>query len=290
MNNIELRVVRAFTAGGQGGNPAGLVLDADHLSSPQKQAIATAAGLSETAFVSASGVASLKLEFFTPRRQIAHCGHATIATFGYLSATGRLADGMHSKETIDGVRHVRVAGGRAAMQQRSPRYSEVDAAAVLDALRLAPTEVLGAFAPTRVDTGNGFVLVGVRSSTVLAALVPDLQRIEALSEAYALVGFYVFSLAPGDGLDATARMFAPRFGIDEEAATGMAAGPLACLLYARGGPSSVRIEQGRHMPQPSPSLLEAELCLAPGGLVTDLWVAGEARLEATRRIHLGDPQ
>lgn len=284
MNHTELLIVRAFTAEGQGGNPAGLVLNADHLSAPEKQAIATAAGLSETAFVSASRVASLKLEFFTPRRQIAHCGHATIATFSYLSGTGRLADGKHSKETIDGLRDVRVAGGRAAMQQLSPCYADVDAAAVLDALKLAPEDVLEPFAPIRVDTGNGFILVGVRSPAVLAALVPDLPRIEALSETYDLVGFYVFSAAPGDGLDATARMFAPRFGIDEEAATGMAAGPLACLLHAHGGPSTFRIEQGRYMPQPSPSLLEAELRLTPGGIVTGLWVAGVARLEATRRI------
>ncbi|WP_245823732.1 PhzF family phenazine biosynthesis protein [Photobacterium proteolyticum] len=42
-------------------------------------------GLSETAFVSQSDVADFKLAFFTPNRRIAHCGHATIATFSCLT-------------------------------------------------------------------------------------------------------------------------------------------------------------------------------------------------------------
>jgi PhzF family phenazine biosynthesis protein len=47
-----VNIVNAFVDGGRGGNPAGVVLDADGLSAQQKQAIARLAGLSETAFVS----------------------------------------------------------------------------------------------------------------------------------------------------------------------------------------------------------------------------------------------
>lgn len=64
--HVEVRIVNAFTDGAAGGNPAGVVLDADALSTAQKQAIAARVGLSETAFVSASEVAPFKLEFFTP--------------------------------------------------------------------------------------------------------------------------------------------------------------------------------------------------------------------------------
>ena len=78
------------------------------------------------------------------------------------------------------------------------------------------------------STGNAFLIVGVRSAGDLEDLTPDFEAIERISDALDLIGFYVFTtdgLEPGD--DATARMFAPRFGIREESATGMAAGPLA---------------------------------------------------------------
>lgn len=78
--NVRVEIVNAFVDAGTGGNPAGVVLDADGLSDGQKLAVARQVGLSETAFVSASEVASFKLDFFTPARRIAHCGHATIAT------------------------------------------------------------------------------------------------------------------------------------------------------------------------------------------------------------------
>ena len=84
-NQFTVNVVNAFIDNGVGGNPAGVVLDADGLDRDTKQQIAAQAGLSETAFVSASDTAVFKLEFFTPTRQIAHCGHATVATFSYLA-------------------------------------------------------------------------------------------------------------------------------------------------------------------------------------------------------------
>jgi PhzF family phenazine biosynthesis protein len=64
---IDVQVVNAFIEGGQGGNPAGVVLDADHLTASQKQQIAAGVGLSETAFVSSSTAADFKLEFYTPK-------------------------------------------------------------------------------------------------------------------------------------------------------------------------------------------------------------------------------
>ena len=46
---IEIQIINAFTDGESGGNPAGVVLDADKLSVSQKLKIATKVGLSETA-------------------------------------------------------------------------------------------------------------------------------------------------------------------------------------------------------------------------------------------------
>ena len=103
---IEVQIVNAFIDGERGGNPAGVVVNANGMTAVQKLATAKAVGLSETAFVLASQIATFKLEFFTPTRQIAHCGHATIATFSLLQQLGMVSQGLHSKETIDGKRDI----------------------------------------------------------------------------------------------------------------------------------------------------------------------------------------
>ena len=114
---IPAQIVNGFVTGGIGGNPAGVVLDADELGETEMLGIAAKIGLSETAFVSSSDTEGFKLDFFTPNRRIAHCGHATIAAFSYLAELGRIAEGETSKETVDGPRKISIKNGAAYMEQ-----------------------------------------------------------------------------------------------------------------------------------------------------------------------------
>ena len=66
MHQLNIPVVRAFVDADQGGNPAGVVLNADQYDQVTRQRIATNVGLSETAFVSASPVADLNWNFLRP--------------------------------------------------------------------------------------------------------------------------------------------------------------------------------------------------------------------------------
>lgn len=122
---FDVHIVNAFTDDDAGGNPAGVVLEAGWMTHAQKLDAARQVGLSETAFVSASNVATIKLEFFTPTKQIAHCGHATIATFSLLRELGGVAAGQHTKETIDGTRRIQVSANIVLMEQRAPSYRNV---------------------------------------------------------------------------------------------------------------------------------------------------------------------
>lgn len=276
----EVNVINAFTKEGKGGNPAAVVLDADRFSAAQKQAIAAEAGLSETAFVGHSDAADFKLDFFTPVRQIAHCGHATIAAFSYLKQTGKIKGVVSSKMTVDGRREIRFVGEEAFMEQTAPRFfalNEEDEAAVSDALNLAENETLSP-SPVIVNTGNSFIILEVRDEAVLQNLRPRFDGIAKLSEKHGLVGFYVFAKPANTDVDATARMFAPAYGIEEEAATGMAAGPLACHLFRFGSrKTAYRIEQGRFMKTPSPSLIKVDLAVE-GNDVKGLYAGGSATL------------
>jgi PhzF family phenazine biosynthesis protein len=273
---IDVHTVNAFTDTGAGGNPAGVVLDADALTKAEKQRIAADVGFAETAFVSHSDIATFKLEFFTPNRQIAHCGHATIATFSLLRAQGRVGAGTLSKETIDGTRAIIVDGDRVFMEQRAPKIEDV----ALDALGVGD-----ATHGTVVDTGNRFLMIEAPSADALAAIVPDQARIADVSERLDLIGYYVYAReSRKPGRIATARMFAPRYGIDEEAGTGMAAGPLAALLHLRHGAGErVLIEQGALMPVPSPSVIEVRLDVADGA-IRGLMAGGRATVMGTRRV------
>ena len=235
---IEAHIINAFVDGKIGGNPAGVVLNADDLSSNQKLEIASKIGLSETAFVSSSKVADFKLDFFTPIKQIAHCGHATIATFVYLRELGLITKSKSSKETIDGNREIYFDGDMAFMEQVAPSYKEVNHSidAILSSLRISVDELLTNHNPVIVNTGNSFLIVPLKDEQTVLDAHADLDEIQRISEEFDLIGYYIFSQKTRvPGRDAATRMFAPRYGINEESATGMAAGPLACYLYDKMG-------------------------------------------------------
>lgn len=273
---VNVAILNAFVDDNRGGNPAGVVLDADALTNEQKLNIAKQVGLSETAFVSKSNEADFKLDFFTPQKQIAHCGHATIATFSYLSQQGLIPSPNTSKETIDGVRQIEVKGNFAYMEQLAPKYSdpEGDHDRILNSLGITDDDLLAK--PVIANTGNGFLVVGVRSIAQLEAIQPNQKEIEAISEKYDLIGYYVFTTDTNiAGRDASTRMFAPSYGIEEESATGMAAGPLVCFLhdYLKMDKDHFVIEQGYSMTPASASCLDARLSRT-GGKIQSLIVGG----------------
>ena len=70
----------AFTDTPEGGNPAGVVLDASGLSDERMLAIAAELGYSETAFATAARRRRLRRPLLQPQAEVPFCGHATIAT------------------------------------------------------------------------------------------------------------------------------------------------------------------------------------------------------------------
>ena len=278
--NIDVKVINAFAVDGKGGNPAGVILNADYISAEQKQIVASKLAFPETAFVSKSDVADFKLDFFTPTKQIPHCGHATIGTFTYLKKTGFISGQHSSKETIDGIREILFKNGHAFMEQKPPVYETLnddEIQAVLASLKLPAADVLPGLTPTIVNTGNGFLIVPIKSEEVLRDLQSVPEQIARISEKFGLIGYYLYTPVTGEATQVTTRMFAPFYGIAEEAATGMAAGPLACYLHDIVGHKQTRylIEQGRFMVPPSGSLLEVHL-VTKSHKIEKLYVGGNA--------------
>ncbi len=292
IQTIEVQILNAFVDNNSGGNPAGVVLDADNLSTYQKLNIAKAVGLSETAFVSSSDTADFKLDFFTPNKQIAHCGHATIATFSYLSQLGKISNPITSKETIDGNRKVNVSNGLAFMEQKAPSYTDISnrKQEILASLSLNEKDLLENAPLSLVNTGNSFFIIPVANAQILKNIQPNADLINQLSEEFDLIGYYVFTLDVDEkDRDVTTRMFAPRYGIEEEAGTGMAAGPLACYLYDKLEMKQSRfmIQQGKFMNPASVSLIIAELDLV-NDKITGLMAGGKGIAVSKKIIHLSE--
>ncbi len=286
--HVSVKIIQAFIDNGKGGNTAGVVLDADHLSTYEKQKVAAAMGLSEVAFVSSSTIADFKLDFFTPIRQIAHCGHATIAVFSYLSQIGRIQKGVSSKETIDGCKQIFLSGEDAFMEQSKPVYTDVDHARILHSLGLSDSDLIKGLPIQKVHTGNGFIIVPLKSIEKLRSLEVDFEAVTSLSNEFDVIGIYAFCLPEKESQrQAISRMFAPAYGIKEESATGMAAGPLACYLWDKDviRTQKIFIEQGSLMSIPSPSLITVDL-LIRNGEIDMLIVGGKAHFSEEVMIEI----
>ena len=268
MRTVTVELVDAFVDGGVGGNVAGIVVeDAIDLSPTQRQEIARRVAVSETAFVLPSATADYKR----------------------LAESGRLPQVGVVNETVDGPRRIHIEGTRAFLEQVPAELTRLDKSTtreVLDSLGITMDQLLPDGAPFLANNGNRSIQIGISDLNVLRTLRPDMDRIEAITNRLQCVCYYAFSLkSVVGGRDATARMFGPAYGIQEESATGMAAGPLACWLdsKASGQRREFKLEQGYLMSPASPSLILAKPERS-GGQLAAMWVGGSASVRGVRQI------
>jgi PhzF family phenazine biosynthesis protein len=257
-DNIKVFVLNAFAKTKTGGNPAGVVLDADTMSIPFKQKLAAKVGFSETAFVQRSDVADFKISFFTPTEEVALCGHATIAAFSLLNELGRIPAGCFRQETKAGILGVEVQkDGTVFMEQTLPSFKKsVDRSEVAQSLGIRVDSLVPELAVQIVSTGLRDIMVPVATLHELFNLKPDFEKIAEISKKHRTVGFHVFTQETKFKSAAHCRNFAPLYGIPEEAATGTSSGALACYLFkhgkiAHGQTQRLVFEQGYCLRRPS---------------------------------------
>lgn len=234
---MEYHIVHAFSNNHAGGNPAAVVIN-QSLSATEKQEVAGKIGFSETAFID-NGNGGLMIEFYTPEKPIAYCGHATIASVNVLRQQGILPKGQYQLHTQLNPITVDVEADEVFMHQQYPVFSPVDET-ILTALQLPGQHVTEA-----IIAGNGvrYLLVAFNDATALYQLQPDEQVLYDYSKDNDLVGMYAYVQQDDKILS---RMFAPYYGIQEENATGMAAGLLAGWIHHQSGNTieQLKIEQG----------------------------------------------
>ena len=269
-NSVRVFQVDAFTSRRFTGNPAGVVLDADALSSDDMQALARELNNGDTAFLLRPDADDhdLRLRFFTPRREAAFVGHATLAAHAVLAAL-KLEPRRRQKQSSGIVEVDSISGAwppRIVIHLPPPKLrqgvGERELSAVLEALTLTRADLDAQCPPMLAGDSSTRLLLGIERGTTLARLRPDLARLTALSGQLGAPGYFLFSRQPSlADVSTEARMFCPALGIPEDPVSGNAHALLgAYLLHHRlinpqaaeppGTTLAFTGAQGHHMGRP----------------------------------------
>lgn len=106
MKSYKVYQIDSFTRTKFRGNPAGVVPNADGLSTAQMQQIARELNNSETAFIFAPPKGAeydIEVRFFTPNTEVPLCGHATIAAHYVRAILGEHSAGRALQKTKVGI-------------------------------------------------------------------------------------------------------------------------------------------------------------------------------------------
>ena len=249
----------AFTETPEGGNPAGVVLDATGLQSTDMLKIAADLGYSETAFVIAREDApnEYDVRYFSPEAEVPFCGHATIATG--VALADRDGTGTLVFHTQAGTVPVETAGENgtttATLTSVTPHTEEVPAdvlEAALTALGWSRAELDEALPPRIGFAGARHLILAAATRERLADLQYDFEALKALMLAHDLTT--VDLVHREDETTFHARNPFPVGGVVEDPATGAAAAAFGNYLREVGAvtpPATVTVHQGVDMGRPS---------------------------------------
>lgn len=237
----EFVTADVFTDTALTGNQLAVFVDGDAVPEHLMQPLAKEIGFAETVFVCEGD----RIRIFTPTVEMLFAGHPTLGT-GYVLTRRRGIDAITLVTGRGPVSLTFDTNGRGRMRQPLPTIEPW--AGDLEAF-FAALGVKGSQYPIDVyDNGVRHVYVVLASDNEVADLRPDFSRLGAL--------------APNEGVNCVAgrgarwksRMFGMGLGMNEDAATGWAAGPLAVHLARYGvvpWGTELTITQGVEMGRPS---------------------------------------
>ena len=261
MKRIRIRQVDAFTDKIFGGNPAGVVSTAKGLTDEEMQSIAKEMNLSETAFVLPSDKADFRIRWFTPKKEVLFCGHATVASLHVLAQEGKFGmdkDGIFNCriESMVGILNVDVMkeGPSTNIVLQSPPIELVPEnfkkSELTQALGTKESEIEDRW-PVMRDRTVDYVYIPFKKLATLRNLNYDYNRLEKFGEKHEIKGFTLLTTETFEkNSNVHSRFFSPYYGIKEDPTTGSSHGPLGAYLVLNGlakleqGKVEIRAEQG----------------------------------------------
>ena len=181
--NPEVLRLAAFPFHGSGGNPAGVVLDANGLTDSEMQAIAMRVGYSETVFITKSEGFRLRVRYFSPEMEVDFCGHATVAA-GVALGEAR-GSGEYIFETNTGEVTVRVSetalGFSAELTSKTGTVSTLgseELSRLLGVLDWQASVLSSSFVPMIANAGNSHPVLVLTSVEALEKLEYDFEALK----------------------------------------------------------------------------------------------------------------
>jgi PhzF family phenazine biosynthesis protein len=247
----------AFTDTPDGGNPAGVVLDASALSDAEMQRIAADLGYSESAFVTTRDDGGYDVRYFSPAMEVPFCGHATIATAVALAE--RDGTGPLTFHTQAGVVPVATQGQNgdisATLTSVAPHVEDVPQDLLDNALAALhwSTDDLDPNLPPKVSyAGARHLILAARTRDRLRRLDYDFEALKQAMQEHDLVT--VDLVHQEDATTFHARNPFPVGGVVEDPATGAAAAAFGAYLRDQDlltPPATITVHQGVDMGRPS---------------------------------------
>ncbi|AGK96934.1 PhzF family isomerase [Clostridium pasteurianum] len=237
----NLYQIDSFTKDKFVGNPAGVITNADGLTSDEMQKIARELNNSETAFIFSSNnnEYDVHTKFFTPTNEVPICGHATIAAHYARAIENKLNTSRAYHKTGAGILPVDIVKEnkdyKITMTQGKIEFGHIiegiNRKNLLSAINISDADLLESYPIQIVSTGHSKVIVGIKSIATLNKMKPDYDALSRLSNIIKCNGYYVFTVDSQDSdILVHGRMFAPAIGINEDPVTGNANGPLGAYL------------------------------------------------------------
>lgn len=287
MKKLNYAILDVFTDQKYKGNPLSVVWIDDELELQQYYNIAREFGYSETSFVHYSTAdKAFKVRSFTPGNfEVTGAGHNLL---------GAVCLALLKKQDIfkeqEGKPWVIMKDEKiplviteenglpfvAMQQQPAAIIKTIPSATIANALGLNEEDlILNNWEPTIVKTEVAHIMVPVKNLDALNRAISNKTLLMQLSELHGFEGYYLYTTDhPETDHIVQARFFNPYMGIDEDAATGTAAGPLAGYLHHQGyiNPNqNYRILQGVKLNQPSTILVNVTtggILVSGSGIIT----------------------
>jgi PhzF family phenazine biosynthesis protein len=291
---FTFKKIDAFAEDGSTGNPAGAVyLDAmEAITEPEMLRIARELKgfVSEVGYLARTGPDAFRIRYFSSEREVAFCGHATVAILHDLFAGDRdlAARGRILLETARGVLPCRWDGEAVFIQAPEPRFQDCPFGRneIRAALGLPDGSLDPELEPAIVNVGNQVLCVPVRTLADVTGAAPDFGTLLAFCREHGLEVVTLFSTRtsrPENRL--RTRVFPPPFGYLEDPATGSGNAALGYHLHRLGrwGGEPIRIEQNADLACPNIVRLGAGADGEPGFRVV-VGGTGRVRIEGHYRL------
>jgi len=204
----------AFTAEPFKGNPAAVCLMPCSLGDDVYLSIAGEMNLSETAFLEEQGM-GYRLRWFTPKREVPLCGHATLAAAHLLfTRLGYVGDKVTFHTQAGELYAYRAEEGVTMDFPRNDPQPVKPIKSMLDGLGVS------GYVDFQYSDTNQKIVVELRNEGEVRDVSPDFQALLRVKNTLGWRGVNV--TAPGTSHDFVSRYFAPWMGVNEDPVTGSA--------------------------------------------------------------------